>query len=431
MFENVLGQHAVVQLASDLSSGTLPPSILFEGPPASGKGTAALELGRALSCVTTGAPWNCTCSECAKHRQLAHPDLLLLGSRSFSSEIAAAAAAYLREPESAAKLLFFRALRKLLGRFNPVLWEGEEARLGKLTPLILVCNEALEELESPELSKSDREKFTSQLIKNAFQLEREGISDTIPIFQIRRASYWARLAPLGKKKLLVIENADRMQDAARNALLKILEEPPETSQIVLCTTKKAALLPTIRSRLRPYMFEKRNEQTEQDVIRRVFRDGNALSGPEPLSLEGYLESFLPIRPAQISGAAALFFATMVRKAQQKKLIRNPEILNELQVLFQKWPDFEIPQNITVRQSLLTLAKDLDNFSAPLVFTDFLKGLLSICGNILRSSQSGPNMVYLVNTWKEQIKEADNGVSTYNLNPMISLERLFVLMLEVI
>ncbi|WP_304224423.1 DNA polymerase III [Gracilinema caldarium] len=431
MFENVLGQNAVTQLVLDVSSGTLPPSILFEGPPASGKGTAALELGRALSCLSPGAPWNCTCSECAKHRQLTHPDLLLLGSRSFSAEIAAAAAAYLREPESAAKLLFFRSLRKLLARFNPVLWEGEEARLGKFTPLISVCNETLEELGALELSQSDREKLTSQLIKNAFQLEREGISDTIPIFQIRRAAYWARLAPLGKKKLLVIENADRMQDGARNALLKILEEPPETAQIVLCTTKKAALLPTIRSRLRPYMFEKRNEQAEQDVIRRVFRDGSALSGSEPVSLEGYLESFLPIQPSQISRAAALYFATIVLKAQQKKLVRNPQILDDLQALMQKWQDVEIPQNITVRHSLLALTKDMDNFSASFIFTDFLKELLSICGHLLRSSQSEPDMVNLVNIWKDQIKEADNAVSTYNLNPFSSLERLFVLMLEAI
>lgn len=431
MFENVLGQSAVFQLATDIQSGTLPPSILFEGPPASGKGTAALELGRILSCLSPGAPWNCSCSQCAKHRQLNHPDLLLMGSRAFSAEIAAASAAYLRESGSAAKLLFFRSVRKLLNRFNPLLWEGEESHLSKLSPLIAHCNDALEELDSRELDQPDREKVTAQLVKKAFQLEREGISDTIPIFQIRRASYWARLAPSGKRKLLVIENADRMQDAARNALLKILEEPPETTQIVLCTTKKSSLLPTIRSRLRPYAFEQRDRKTEQEVMRRVFRDTGAFAEGASPNLQNYLESFLPIRPEQISLAASLFMSALVQKAQLTGTVLNKRNLAVLQGYCRELPDFHVPANATVRTILLVLMKDLDNFTIPLIFSDFLKQLLSLCSEILLKYQTGPELVSLVGTWKDRIKEADSAVSTFNQSAASSLERLFISMLEAI
>uniref|UniRef100_A0A7C3IJH0 DNA polymerase III n=1 Tax=Gracilinema caldarium TaxID=215591 RepID=A0A7C3IJH0_9SPIR len=431
MFENVLGQPAVNQLTADLMSGSLPPSILFEGPPASGKGTAALELGRGLSCLTPGAPWNCTCPECAKHRQLQHPDLLLLGSRTFSAEIAASSAAYLREPESAAKLLFFRSLRKLLNRFTPQLWEGEEARLAKLAPLITQCNELIDELSLSQIDETEREKLAANLVKNAFQLEREGISDTIPIFQIRRAAYWARLAPSGKRKLLIIENADRMQDGARNALLKILEEPPETAQIVLCTAKKSALLPTIRSRLRPYSFEQRSLQSEQDVIRRVFRDTRPIEAGSGPILQHYLESFLPIPPEQIAKTAELFISALIQKAQEAQSVRNEHNLVILQNFSQTLPDFKGIQNAIVRSFLTILMKDLDNFSMPLLFTDFLKELLAICTSLLMNYQNGPELIALVSTWKDQIKEADTAVSTYNQSPASSLERLFISMLEAI
>lgn len=431
MFENVLGQPAVQQLMADLKGGVLPPSILFEGPPASGKGTAALELGRTLSCLTPEAPWNCTCSECIKHRQLLHPDLLLVGSRDFSAEIAAASAAYIREPESAAKLLFFRSVRKLLNRFNPQLWEGEEARLGKLAPLITTCNEILEELSIGQDDGTDREKLTANLLKNVFQLEREGISDTIPIFQIRRAAYWARLAPSGKRKLLVIENADRMQDSARNALLKILEEPPETTQIVLSTAKKSALLPTIRSRLRPYTFEPRDQRTEQEVIRRVFRDSRAFDDGASPSLQKYLESFLPVPPEQISRTAGLFLASLIQKAKRMPSAHSEQNRLILQSFAQALPEPEGLQNATVRTIHTMVMKELDNFSMPLVFTDFLMQLLELCTSLLQNYQKGPELITLVTYWKDQIKEADSAVSTFNQNPLSSLERLFISMLEAI
>ena len=50
MFENVLGQDVTGQLIGDIEAGVLAPAMLFSGPPASGKGTSALELGRIISC---------------------------------------------------------------------------------------------------------------------------------------------------------------------------------------------------------------------------------------------------------------------------------------------------------------------------------------------------------------------------------------------
>jgi DNA polymerase-3 subunit delta' len=58
----------------------------------------------------------------------------------------------------------------------------------------------------------------------------------------------------GKARLFLIEDAEKLNEASANALLKVLEEPPHTSHIVLLTSRPANLLPTIRSRCQMIRF---------------------------------------------------------------------------------------------------------------------------------------------------------------------------------
>jgi DNA polymerase-3 subunit delta' len=58
----------------------------------------------------------------------------------------------------------------------------------------------------------------------------------------------------GNARVFLIEDADKLNDASANALLKVLEEPPHTSHIVLLTSRPAMLLPTIRSRCQMIRF---------------------------------------------------------------------------------------------------------------------------------------------------------------------------------
>ena len=154
MYENLIGQEEAVRiLRSDLSRGELPPSLLFAGPENAGKLTAALETARALSCETGSAAWNCPCPSCERHRTLSHPDLLLMGPRSFRAEIKAAGEVLGRQPNRAARFLFFRALRKLTRRFDPALFEGEESRLSKASALLQTLEE-LGELAGPDSEES-------------------------------------------------------------------------------------------------------------------------------------------------------------------------------------------------------------------------------------------------------------------------------------
>lgn len=55
-------------------------------------------------------------------------------------------------------------------------------------------------------------------------------------------------------RFFIIDEADKMNDAATNALLKTLEEPSQTSHIFLLTSRPNALLQTIRSRCQTVRF---------------------------------------------------------------------------------------------------------------------------------------------------------------------------------
>lgn len=57
-----------------------------------------------------------------------------------------------------------------------------------------------------------------------------------------------------KSRFFIIDDADKMNDQAANALLKTLEEPPPTSYIFLITSRPDSLLPTIRSRCQTLRF---------------------------------------------------------------------------------------------------------------------------------------------------------------------------------
>jgi DNA polymerase-3 subunit delta' len=57
-----------------------------------------------------------------------------------------------------------------------------------------------------------------------------------------------------RARFFIIDEADKMNDAASNALLKTLEEPPAASHIFLITARPDALLPTIRSRCQTLRF---------------------------------------------------------------------------------------------------------------------------------------------------------------------------------
>ncbi|MDR3114153.1 MAG: DNA polymerase III [Treponema sp.] len=431
MFEHILGQAAVSQLRSDKTAGMLAPSMLFSGPPASGKGTAALELARILSCEDPEAPADCPCQACSRHRLLTHQDVLSLGPRPFFAEISAAGACCCREPDPAGRLLLIRSVRKLLARFSPVLWE-EDSRFKKVSESVFVLEEALDEFSSlkPEALK----KSVDRILKNAVKLESEGMSELIPIGHIRRAAAWSHLAPTGKRKMLLIENADRMQEGARNGLLKILEEPPGSLSIVLTSSREKALLPTIISRLRPYRFIRRSQEVEAAVIRGVFKEGL----PESLStasqgaagIHTYLSSFLPVSEDSLRPLAALFAAFIARGTLillKSKGVPFPEellALGKYAAALTEAAALDKPGR-DIQSVLATIMAGTEKFEIRGLFAQFLRILLEV---VMESRASlgrarSPGLIGAMDIWRKSTAEAALAVGTYNQSPVLALERL--------
>ena len=73
--------------------------------------------------------------------------------------------------------------------------------------------------------------------------------DQIKIDQIREVAEFLSFAPYeGNKKIVIVKDAEKMNQPASNAFLKTLEEPPDKSLIILVTSSEESLLETIRSR---------------------------------------------------------------------------------------------------------------------------------------------------------------------------------------
>src|SRR3954468_18737696 len=73
----------------------------------------------------------------------------------------------------------------------------------------------------------------------------------IAIEEVRQLVASSQFSPsVGRYRVMIIEDADRMTERTSNVLLKALEEPPPRTVWILCAPSEADLLPTIRSRVR-------------------------------------------------------------------------------------------------------------------------------------------------------------------------------------
>src|SRR3954470_4574250 len=83
----------------------------------------------------------------------------------------------------------------------------------------------------------------------------------------------------GRYKVYILDEAHQLTDAAWNALLKLIEEPPPHLVFVFCTTDLAKVLPTVRSRCQTFVFARPRLADLVKVLRNV-ADGEGLEAPD-------------------------------------------------------------------------------------------------------------------------------------------------------
>jgi len=83
----------------------------------------------------------------------------------------------------------------------------------------------------------------------------------------------------GKHKIYILDEAHQLTDAAWNALLKLIEEPPPHLVFVFCTTDLSKVLPTVRSRCQTFVFQRPRLQDILTVLTRV-AEGEKIDAPQ-------------------------------------------------------------------------------------------------------------------------------------------------------
>ena len=186
------------RLRSAAARGSLPSSLLFHGPRGVGKQRLGLWLGQLLLCTAASEKRPCgECQSCRYALELAHPDLL---------------------------------------------WFFPRPRLKESDPDV-------------DDVRSDFVDALLERVKRRGLHEPSSGTEALYVATIRAIVRLASMNPaLGRRKVFIIGDAERMvpqegADMAANAFLKLLEEPPADTTLVLTSSEPGALLPTIRSRV--------------------------------------------------------------------------------------------------------------------------------------------------------------------------------------
>lgn len=210
-----------------VARGSLPHSILLHGPRGVGKQRLALWLGSLLLCTGDGTRPCGACQGCRYTGELAHPDLHWFFPR-------------------------------------PRLKDSDA---------------------SPDDVREDYREAIGDRVKASGLYAPASGNDGIFVATIRALVQSAALSPaLGRRKIFVIGDAERMvpqegSEQAANALLKLLEEPPADTTIIITSSEPGGLLPTIRSRVVAFRVgpladeEVRKFLAEPLVARRLTAEG--------------------------------------------------------------------------------------------------------------------------------------------------------------
>jgi DNA polymerase-3 subunit delta' len=235
--------------------------------------------------------------------------------------------------------------------------------------------------------------------------------------QMREIEGAANYRPFeGAARVFLVEDADKLNDSSANALLKVLEEPPHTSHIILLTSRPAMLLPTIRSRCQMIRFS----PIAAELIEKYVTANKLAAGKEARirarvargsigrALSQDTEKFSKQREAMLRVLKALAAGN-----DQIQLLRSAEDLNAAPVKDEFEPRLDILEALIRDAWMLALGVPPAN----IVNEDLLPQLTAISERLDRRRPGG---------WISQIEEMREQLIV-NINRKAATDSLFLTM----
>ena len=259
------------RLAALADQGTLPASILLQGPPGIGKQRLALWLGHRLLCEAPNGPCG-RCTQCRLTSELQHPDLR-----------------------------WFFPRERIAG-----------------------------DVDGDEVDEAYRTEIQERVAAHGLYPRPEG-STGIYRYVATLITRLAALSPsLARRKVFIFGDAERMvpQEAnpeTANAILKLLEEPPADTTFILTSSEPGSLLPTIRSRVVSFRIPALPESTvrrfiDDALVKPLLPSGSTtdlvrMAGGAPGALIGAVDRSVAVdRARQLLTAAETGREAMLRAA---------------------------------------------------------------------------------------------------------------------
>lgn len=203
------GDHSIY-LRKSVEDGTLPHALLFWGPPGTGKLSTALALTQYMLCDDRADGEACDkCKACVKTRKFIHPDVMFIFPVTSSKDRCSE-----KYPE----------------------WRAEISKDPHLS-----LNEWLSALSTQKESKNPQ--------GNIYSAEIANIIDTISLKSFE-----------GRTRIMLVWMAEFLRKEG-NKLLKLIEEPPPNTAIILITEDRERILPTIQSRCQHLYYPQFKEET--------------------------------------------------------------------------------------------------------------------------------------------------------------------------
>jgi DNA polymerase-3 subunit delta' len=157
-----------------------------------------------------------------------------------------------------------------------------------------------------------------------------GDTGSIKIEQVRDVIDRAGYRPFeGRRRVVIIDEADALVAPAQNALLKTLEEPPSASVFLLVSSMPDALLPTVRSRCPRLRFGALSAAEVADALMRDHEYGEADARAAAADADGSIGRALAAGSVDLTDAREAAAHLLEQTAKMSDPVRRLDAVREL------------------------------------------------------------------------------------------------------